>query len=1716
MSAFGISGTNAHLIIEEAPADPATTDPPATSAPIGLHPTAALLSGKTPTVVANQARRLSGRLTGNDHDLTDIAYALATTRAAFDHRAAIIAGTIDELHTGLSALTHARSHPNVLTGHTLTGRTAFLFPGQGAQHPCMGAELYPVYPVFAETIDAVCAQFDRHLGRSLRGLLFAPAGSPDAALLDQSEFTQPAVFAVEVALYRLVQSWGITADYLIGHSLGEIVAAHLAGVFSLPDACTLVAARGRLMGALPSGGAMVAIAATEEQVVASLDGYEGRLSVAAINSPTSTVVSGDEDALQSWMELWDQHKATRLAVSHAFHSHRMEPMLEEFGALVEGLSVGEPQIPIISNGTGKPSLAGELASAQYWVRQVRQAVRFLDGVRFLESAGVSKYLELGPAGPLSPMVDQCLDGAHKDTLCASALRARHPEPEAVLRFAARAHCAGVAVDWAAVLGPSPARRVELPTYPFERRRFWFDAAVADVGDLSSVGWSRLDHPFLTAGVCLGDGQGWLFSGRISLSAYPWLADHAVGGVVVLPAAAMVEMALAAGARAGIGRLDELVLQAPLLIPEDDAVALQLVIGAAQPDGRCDVRLLSRLIGADADGDVEHQRWVRHATGMLSAPTDAAVSVAEPVTTWPPADAFAVEVDSMYDRLTEAGLQYGPAFQRVRAVWRRGEELFAEVALGRGQQSENFTVHPALLDAALHPAAGLHQQSAPVSEHVSLPFAWTGVELLSPPSRETSVLRIALQPTESGLRLHAADASGTPLLAVRQLVARSVDIAELTRLSTGANQSLHTLTWTALPPPAGEPTAVAVLGQSPLAVEGSLPGYRDVAELIAAVRAGAPTPVVVMTTAPRAGDDDMATAARSGLYDTLRLIQDWLSSTELATSRLVLVSQSALATDDDETPDPAVAAANAMLRSAANEHPGRFGWLDLDGTPDSGSVLTTALSLPTEPTLAVRKGILLAPRLTRLSPSPSIGTPTFDPDTTVLITGGTGALGMALARHLATRHQCRHLLLLSRRGAAAPGADELRNELAQLGCQADFAAADAADADQLAAALAAIDAQHPLGAVVHTAGVLADALIEDLDHDRVEKVLRPKLDAAVHLHRLTQTRELTAFILFSSVAGVLGNPGQANYAAANAFLDTLAQHRRHHGLPATALAWGLWEKPSAMTTSLDQDDLSRLNRLGIAAMSTQHALDLFDDACGRPQPLLVPAALNIPALRTLARAGMLPTLLSALIAMPGGQNQRSDLIERLAGLSPPEQHAALLIEVRSHIAEVLNHSSPETVDPTDPFTDIGLDSLTAMELRNRLAQATGLALPVTLIFDHPDPESMTTYLLTQLVPTDLTDQGTDALDETPAVEATAPVGEPPPLIKTALVDETPAHVADSGADATRRIAPPAVADSPAAAATNTPVPTQRPFRFQRLPDALSAALLRPPLVNRLAHRWSRNSVDLRGKRILVTGASSGIGEAAAELFADQGAAVITVARRRWRLEELASRIEARGGQCYAVPCDLSNLDEIGQLIGEVDERFGGVDILVNNAAISIWRPFLESLERWHDIDRVMQLNYYAPLRLIRAFAPGMVERGDGHIINASTWAVYNEALPKFSAYNASKSALTAICRVIDTELANSGVHQTTLYYPLVKTPMIAPTKAYHGVPALTAEEAAAWMLTAARERPVRIAPRMALAARALDTLSPTLLNSLMKRWDIRLSAQDEPSEMHSSPDGGVRR
>jgi acyl transferase domain-containing protein len=563
------------------------------------------VSAANDLALAGQAARLRSFIEGDaELDLDRVGSALAFRRESLSHRAVVVAEDRKDFLASLSALERGDAIEGVVSGVVAGGgRLAFLFSGQGSQWAGMGRGLYEAFPVFASEFDVLCGELGVLLGCSLKDLLFAEDDSEGATRLDLTAFTQPALFALEVALYRLVTSFGVKPDFLVGHSIGELSAAFVAGVFGLEDACRLVVGRGRLMGGLDGVGAMAAVRASVLEVLGSLVGFEDRLALAAVNAPEAVVVSGDEVALGEWEVAFGNaegegsgHKITRLRVSNAFHSARMDPMLEEFRALAEGVSFAEPAIPIVSNVTG--ALAGaELSNAEYWVSQVRGTVRFADDIQCLRDAGVTRFLELGPDGVLSGMTLECLgegDGEPDGVLVAPSMRKRRPEARSFLDFLAQAHVNGVDIDWDSFFDEQSAKGVTLPTYAFQRSRYWLSSGVGQT-DAGSLGQSSAEHPLLGAALHVAGEQdeGWIFTGRLSLEDHPWLRDHAIMGSVLVPGTGLVELALAAGQRVGSEAVEELTLHAPLLLNDGDAVQLQVMVSEPDPGGRRELEIYSR-------------------------------------------------------------------------------------------------------------------------------------------------------------------------------------------------------------------------------------------------------------------------------------------------------------------------------------------------------------------------------------------------------------------------------------------------------------------------------------------------------------------------------------------------------------------------------------------------------------------------------------------------------------------------------------------------------------------------------------------------------------------------------------------------------------------------------------------------------------------------------------------------------------------------------------------------------------------------------------------------------------------------------------------------------------------------------------------------------------------------------------------------------------------
>ncbi|HYQ67738.1 MAG TPA: type I polyketide synthase [Actinophytocola sp.] len=1274
VSSFGVTGTNVHVIIEQAP----DIDEPRTA---GSSPPVVpwLLSARSADGLRDQAASLRSFL--STEELADVAYSLATTRAALEHRAVVLGADRDELLAGLTALAEGRG--GAVTGSTRQGgRTAWLFTGQGVQRLGMGRELHATFTTFAAAFDEVTAELDRHLPRPLGEVVWGD----DADALEQTGFTQPALFATEVALFRLFGSWGLRPDYVAGHSIGELAAAHVAGVLDLPDAARLVAARGRLMQALPTGGAMVAIQATEDEVTPHLSGDVG---IAGVNAPNAVVISGPERSVLDIVAVLKEQgrKTTRLKVSHAFHSALMDPMLDEFRAIAAGLTYATPAIPLVSTLTGEPVTE---ITADYWVRQVRGAVRFADAVTTLSGLGVTRYLEIGPDAVLTGLAAQTLD---TPATLVPALRRNRDETGAVLEALAGLHVTGAGPDWTTIL---TGRRVDLPTYAFSHQRFWLRPGA--VSDAAGLGLIPVRHNMLSAMVTLPESDEVVLTGRLTLRTHPWLVGHTLLGRVIVPGTGYVEMAIEAGNQVGCDYLEEMVLETPLVVPDEGACNVRFVIAAPDRAGYRRFTVYSRFDDAPAEWG-----WTRNASGALAntatMPRPTVPQERAEMPEWPPPGAQPIEVGDLYDRFLKEGYTFGPHFRGLRHSWTLDEELYSEVWLPEEyvEETKEFNLHPALLDAAMHVLIlGASEYLDSVS--VAVGFAWSGVHLYATGATALRVRMISTE--ESAVEILLADQHGRPVAHVRAMAGRAMSHEQADAAYNRGVDALLALDWTPLP---------ATTGPDVTSVRTTPAGIGALSE--------APDAIVLDV---RGECGDVAEATRKATHDVLHALQTWSGDDRLAGSRLVVRTSGAQGLTGEPVTDLPAAAVVGLVRSAQSENPGRITLVDTD---DDGP-LAPELLASQEQQLVVRDGTAHLARLARLRPGER--TTVFGPEGTVLVTGGTGALGALTARHLVTEHGVRHLLLASRRGADAPGAGELAAELTELGATVTFAACDAADRDALAAVLDGVD----LTAVIHTAGVTDDGVLSALTPDRVDAVLRPKVDAAWNLHELTKDRDLDAFVLFSSLAGVLGNPGQANYAAANAFLDALAAHRRANGLPAVSLAWGPWSLSDGMAGKLGDVERSRMARAGFLTLSEREGMARLDAALLSERDSVVPLKLDTSALAALG--GGCPPLFRGLVRTTrrnAGERVVStrSWAETLGELTGADREKALAELVTAEIAASLGFGAAGEVDAERRFDEMGFDSLASVELRNRLSTATGLALPPTLIFDHPNLASLTTYL-----------------------------------------------------------------------------------------------------------------------------------------------------------------------------------------------------------------------------------------------------------------------------------------------------------------------------------------------------------------------------------------------------
>ncbi|MFI6341334.1 SDR family NAD(P)-dependent oxidoreductase, partial [Streptomyces sp. NPDC050535] len=1281
VSSFGLSGTNAHLILEQAPETEPVNVEPAPSEPVagvvdGVVPL--VLSAKSAGALVGQAERLASFVeVGEEVSLPLVAGALVAHRAVLSERAVVVAGSRAEALAGFGALARGDSRPGVVAGGSFggaaSGRTVLVFPGQGSQWVGMGRELLDSSPVFAERIAECAAALERWVDWSLVDVL---RGDAPVELLERVDVLQPASFAVMIGLAAVWSSVGVVPDAVVGHSQGEIAAACVSGALSLEDAAQVVAVRSQVIAASLAGrGGMASVALSAAEVAERIERWAGRVEVAAVNSPTSVVIAGDAEALDEALDVLASEgvRVRRVAVDYASHTRHVEAIEGALTTAFSDIRAQAPLVPFYSTVTGEWVREAGVLDGGYWYRNLRGQVRFGPAIAGLLASGHTVFVESSAHPVLVQPVSEIVDQTDTEAVVGGSLRRDEGGLRRLLTSMAELFVRGVVVDWAAMLPVAGASHIELPTYAFDRQHYWLRSTPAV--DAVALGQAAGGHPLIGAIVGRPDSGGFMTTSRWSVDAHPWLGDHTVGDVIVVPSAVLVELAIRFGDEVGSPVVEELTVDRPVLLPLRGGRAVQMTVGEADEQGRRPVEVYSRPDNAALDAV-----WTRHAGGTL---------VPGPVTP-----------------STSGG------------AWPTGSPA-ADVALGKAVgDADRYGLHPALLDAAVRTA---------FPDEDVIATRWSGVTLLASGAAAVRV-RAARDTTGVTRRLELVDATGAPVLTADAVVAEPFSPEKAEAEDASASGALFLVDWVELPLSPGERAEDA----------DSMASVGDAEDVVGLAAGGAAVPGLLVYEAWH-----VPVGPREAVAAVLAVVQAWLAAPALADTRLVVMIP-------DAEDDLAVAAVSGLLRSAQSEHPDRIVLVGSATAEHRGSAATSEypaamqavqLAVATgEPHVRVRGGVAFVPRLRR-APLAEGPRRELNPDGTVLVTGGTGTLGRLVARHLATEHGVRHLLLASRSGPDAEGAAALHKELTHLGTTVTITACDTADRDAVAALLAAVPDTHPLTAVVHTAGVLDDGVVTALTPDRFDTVLRPKLDAAVHLHELTRDIDLAAFVLFSSAAGVLGNPGQGNYAAANASLDALALHRHHTGLPGISLAWGYWNDASGMTRHLGATDLHRTRRLGMVGLSAAEGLALLDTAlrAGDETPAaLMATRFDLPALRASARAGTpVAPLLRGLAPAPrpAAASSHTDvtgsLRQRLDRLGKRECTEALLDLVRRNAAQVLGHSGADSIRADRAFKDAGFDSLTAVELRNRLAAATALSLPSTLVFDYPKPTLLADHLRVRL-------------------------------------------------------------------------------------------------------------------------------------------------------------------------------------------------------------------------------------------------------------------------------------------------------------------------------------------------------------------------------------------------
>ncbi len=1299
VSSFGISGTNAHIILEEAPAE-ASEEVEETKLPARPYQLLTV-SGEGEEALQGQLAKLKTHIESHsEQSLEALAYGLSTTRSHFRSRLGLVVSDKESLLAKLSGPIHPiRTSP---------GKLAFLYTGGGSQYTGMAKELYETEKTFATTFDECLSLIHQETGEDFKQIIFASASTAEAAKLDQIDYMLLALFAVEYSLTRLWQSWGIEPDILMGHSLGELVAATVAGVFSLEDGIRLVAARGQLMASVKQAGKM----ATVEASIAELQPYldkEPSVSVAGENGPRQTLISGAAAGIESMADQLKNSdiKVKVLPISQASHSPLMEEILPAFRQVASQITYHAPQYPIISNVSGK--LAGEeIQSPDYWTDHIRQTVLFSSGMQTLEQEGVTTYLEMGAEPSLVGMGGHCVTNS-EDCQWLASLQSEGSDEETILKSVAALYEAGYAPNWDSFYQDREQQKVPLPTYAFQRKRYWID-----LKNQSNSG-SQTGHALLGSELEIVGQK--VYEQELSLHDFPYLHDHQVFGEVVLPGAGLAEIVQGfihlQKAEADY-ELTELLIAQPLIIPQEGRVLVQMITEESE-DGY-EFRLCSKTDGSD---------WQVHGTGLVSVsevPQLASVDLMKKK-----AGLSAKDVNSLYDDYEAIGLSYGPAFQGIEEVYVDAERAFGRVVIKTEQDS--YHLHPAILDGVFQLAGAMHDRT---DETTYLPFEISEYHLLSKPANGEVWAEIQLESREDiykRYRVNLWDETGSPIAVVKKLSVRKLDPSSLSKTGVAHADWLYGIRW--------QP-AKLLTGQMR---EGHWLLTGNDSQLSSALtEALSDQPVTIERTDHNVSvpegtkglisfweveedPTDMAQATEELSCLGLMQLQEAIKA---GIEEVVWVTQSVYGSKPNLVQSPLW----GLLRVAMNEYPDvRFRLID---TAEHRKATATDLaevikSTDQENQIRLTHEGTQGLRLTRLSPTQG-STPDLE-NGTLLITGGLGALGLKVAQHFSGQYKVGHLLLL---GRSKPGKEALEviGKLEAAGLKVTVASCNVADQNALKRVIEDIPAAFPLKAVIHAAVVLDDGILSEQNKERLHTSMLPKVHGAWNLHELTQHLDLELFVLFSSAASWLGSTGQGNYVAANLFLDQLSNYRNALGLASHTINWGP-VSDVGLAAELSEADKQRIEQKGIGYFPSSEGIRLLDAILmmKESQTGIIPIRKHQMGRSLIKSHGEVPAFYREVVSA-GRQRGDQSLAVQLMSLEAEKREARLGKYLREHIASVLG-TEVRNVPVNEPLKSLGVNSLMAVELRNGLGRELAVKLPATLIFDYPTVDDLSGFLLREL-------------------------------------------------------------------------------------------------------------------------------------------------------------------------------------------------------------------------------------------------------------------------------------------------------------------------------------------------------------------------------------------------